>query len=407
MKLKTKMFKKLISVLCAATIATSCGAPSVGAVSDRELNNVRKNIGECDNLIQSLNQRKAEINQEKEGKMRNLDVEIQDNENFLNGIISLIADGENHEAEYNRLTRSIEEGRRKRTQINFKYRREARNIDGLLREVNTQKRKLEADLKKLIDKKGIENRRAQLNNRLQLTQREQDSVNLWKRIASGAQYHRGGYRNLCWLMTTMNQMNYFGVVDQDRLRDPVQGVQHVIDYYLNSGGRRDDFNGNNMQNDDMIEKYLNHNGISTCKVTDMMTTDGIGENEARQQVANIAVDQIKAHFNAQKPFDRMSPVSICGGSHWITIVDYFEDTGNVVVVDSLNGYRYESKIEVRNINEVIKGRVSPSEERAGFMALDLIFTSNRGLIDKVGYLVSSENDFILLEETKNTIALYF
>ncbi len=401
MRVNVEMLRKFISVLCAATISTSSIVTSVGAVSEQKLNEVIKDIDGCNDSISNLNQRKAEINRRKRDKIRNLDNEIQDNENFLNGIVSLIADGENHEAEYNRLTRNLEESRRKRTQINIDCEREVRNIDDLLQQVNTQKGNLEADLQRLLDEQNAENRRPQL------TQRERESVDLWKQIASGAQYHRGGYINLCWLMTTMNQMNYFGVVDQNRLRNPIQGVQNVIDYYLNSGGHRDELQRNEMQNDDMIEKYLNHNGISTCKVTDIVKVDGIDEDGNSQVVADIAINQIKAHFNPNRPFDRMSPVSICGRSHWITIVDYFEDTDNVVVVDSSNGYGHESKIEVKNINEVVKGRVSQSEERMGHMILDLIFTSNSGWIGRVGYSVSSEDNFSALEIAKNTIATYF
>ena len=138
MKIKTKILKNIISVLCAATISTSSIVTSVGAVSEQKLNEVIKDIDGCNDSISNLNQRKAEINRRKRDKIRNLDNEIQDNENFLNGIVSLIADGENHEAEYNRLTRNLEESRRKRTQINIDCEREVRNIDDLLQQVNTQ-----------------------------------------------------------------------------------------------------------------------------------------------------------------------------------------------------------------------------------------------------------------------------
>lgn len=117
----------------------------------------------------------------------------------------------------------------------------------------------------------------------------------------------------------------------------------------------------------------------------------------------------------------MSPVAICSKYHWITIVKYFEDTDNVLVVDSANGLSRESKVYVKNINEVLKWRVSEVEEeyteidhgrrvkkkRTTGVVLDMIFTSNRGLSRDVGYYVTSDDDFATIPHVLDVLHEYF
>ena len=143
MKLKIKMLKNLISVLCAINITMACGVSSVSAVNEHEINNIMQRVDDCNNLIKDLNNRKNEINQEKRNRIRSLNNEIKDNENFLSGIIDLIAEGENHESLYNRLTRTIEESKRQETQINADYKKAVQDIDSSLQQANQQKEKLE------------------------------------------------------------------------------------------------------------------------------------------------------------------------------------------------------------------------------------------------------------------------
>ena len=278
-------------MFCVAAMVASCGVVCVGAVNQREVDDVMNSIDECSSLIQDLNQRKEAAEKEKMNKIRDLDNEIRDNENFLDGIVGLIADGEDHEADYNRLTRSIEESKQKKAQINDEYEKELHGIDELLQQSNTEQGNLEAKLQRLLnDQNHRQNEyqdqdQPQRENQPQLTEEEREYVERWKQIAPGSQYDhnpRRKYSSLCWLMTIMTQMNYFGVVAQENLRNPVQGLDNVIDYYLRTGGNRNDFD-NEMKDNNIISKYLNENGISTCRVLNFVRTNMVGIDVAKQR----------------------------------------------------------------------------------------------------------------------------
>lgn len=188
-----------------------------------------------------------------------------------------------------------------------------------------------------------------------LTQEEKNAVGLWKKMSSGCQCGSiYGTTNLCWMMASMNAVNFFGSMDKHK-KKPIQGVDNAISYYLKSGGDRlklDD----NMWGRGTISKYLNKNKIKTCTIVNGGSFDYFDtKKESEENLVRIIKKQFESHFKADKNRpNKESPVLSFGHNHWISVVKYFEDTGNVVVVDSLNGFRKDSKIYVKNIEDLIK-----------------------------------------------------
>ena len=71
MRLKTKMLKNIISVLCAATVATSGVVTSVGAVDEKEeIQQMKSNIFELKQKRDELKQKKVKLKQKKENLER-------------------------------------------------------------------------------------------------------------------------------------------------------------------------------------------------------------------------------------------------------------------------------------------------------------------------------------------------
>lgn len=68
MRPKNKMLKGIISMLCAATMATPCFGASVGAVSEQEINAVIQNMDSCDVAIKKLENEKINLTKEKKIK---------------------------------------------------------------------------------------------------------------------------------------------------------------------------------------------------------------------------------------------------------------------------------------------------------------------------------------------------
>ena len=400
MNFKIKMFKNIISVLCATVIATSGVVTSVGAIDEEKVNQILKNIDNCDNRIKDLEQNKARINEQKENEIKKLDSEIKDSEQLLEYLLNLIADGEDHEVDCNRVERSIEDNRQKKKQINDDSVKDIHDLDEMIKQSRTEKDKLELELNNLLNQPAAE---PIPNNQVHS---ENEFAELWKQLASGCQHDpTGRYESLCWLMSARNVLNFFGGAQQPAIL-PVQGVQNVVDDYLNRGGNRACLN-NNMQDDASIGQWLNRNEISTLNVTDCTVTGNFNnENDAKKKLIEIVKDQIITHFDANnKPNNKISPIISGGHNHWITIVGYYKNTNNVVVVDSLNGYKNESKIFVKNIDKLIEEKLITNQGEAWIT--ELIFTAKKNNVGNSEIFVSSIDNFGGQNIAKNQISQFF
>ena len=114
MNFKIKMLKNLVSVLCAAVMVTSSVATSVGAIEEGKVNQILKNIDNCDNRIKDLEQNKARINEQKENEIKKLDSEIKDSEQLLEYLLNLINSGEDHKAGFDNVKRGIEDNQKRK-----------------------------------------------------------------------------------------------------------------------------------------------------------------------------------------------------------------------------------------------------------------------------------------------------
>ena len=210
------------------------------------------------------------------------------------------------------------------------------------------------------------------------------------------------------MFSSSNVINYFGEVDKKNQKEPIQGIENVVDNYFNSNANLDYIVNHEQAGGKAIEPYLNMNGIKTCSVLNSFSFNDFGtKDETKQAMVDLVKTQISTHFNANKdPIHRKSPVLCCKNSHWISVVGYFENTGNVVIVDSSNGNQKGSNIYVQNIDDFIKTNLINESQDYGF-TVDMIFSSNDEEIDSKKFDVYSLDNFKQMDEVNEMIANYF
>ncbi len=409
--MKFKTVKKLLACICAFT-AVGSTISAVGAIKDDE--NVEKfirKIDECDISIQKLEQKKSNFDKKSNKQLQELRQKISNNMETLKYFKNLLDTGNEEYGSKEDITRECN-GLQQGIKLDVKQEKEVINkkikvikeIDNELNVIKTKRQVLVNKLEELFDEQA-ENK----NQNDEQNDSEQQTIEMWKRIASGCQYDSSGqFENLCWLFSATNVINYFGEVDINNKQDPTKGIDNIVDNYLNSNGDFEKLLNKKTEVSETIEKYLNMNGVKTCSVLNSITPNYFGNrDETKQAVVDIVKTQISTHFNANKNrVNRKSPVLCCKNSHWVSIVGYFENTGNVVIVDSSNGYKQDSRIYVQNIDDFIKTNLINEDKNYGFTA-EMIFSSKDEKVDSKRFDVYSVDNFEQMDEVNNMLSTYF
>lgn len=409
--MKVKTIKKLLALVFAASTIGST-ASAVGAVrNDENAEKFMKELDECDISIQKLEQKKSEFDKESNKQLQELRQKISNNRATLNYFKNLLDIGneeygkkEDITKECNSLQQNISLDVKQEKEIVNKKIRVIQEIDNELNAIKTKRQVLVNKIEELFDDKAENN-----NQNDEQNDSEQQTTELWKRIASGCQYDSSGqFKNLCWLFSSTNVINYFGEADINNKHDPVKGIDSAVDNYLNSNGDFQKLLNKKTEVSETIEKYLNASGIKTCSVVNSSSLDYFGtKDETKQAMTDIVKTQISMHFKANKSrVNRKSPILCCKNSHWISVVGYFEDTGNVVVVDSSNGDKQDSRIYVQNIDDFIKTNLINEDKNYGFTA-EMIFSSRDEKVDSKRFDVYSVDNFEKMDEVNNMLATHF
>ncbi len=408
--MKLKMVKKLLAVMCAIT-ATGSTASVVGAVANEEnVEKIIKGIEECDVSIQKLENKRNDFHRKSNEKLQELKKQISENRQMLDYIKNLMVNEndngyrEGYKQQYDNLQKSIDNVEKEKIRVENEKEKMFREIDESLKSVQKKRNKLLKTLNELFDE-NAENK----NQNDQQNDSEQQTIEMWKQIASGCQYDSNGqFENLCWLFSATNVINYFDEVDINNKKGPAKGIDNVVDRYFDSNSNLEKLLNKEMAGGEIIEKYLNMNGIKTCSVLNSSSFDYFGtKDETKQAMTDIVKTQISMHFKDNKNrVNRKSPVLCCKNFHWVSVVGYFENTGNVVVVDSNNGYKKDSKIYVKNIDDFIKTNLINEDKDYGFTA-EMIFSSKDEEVDSKSFDVYSVDNFEKMDEVNNMLSTYF
>ena len=402
MEFKAKILKNIFSVICATVVAMSGVVTSVGAVDEVKLQQILANIDDCDRRIKKISGDKEKINESKAAEINKLDIEIKRDEESFNKLLEKLADMTiSCQEEYKILTDNIEKNKQNKAKISNDIAKEINKLDELIKQSKAEKDRLEVELNKLLNQQDI------IHKPNAKIQTEHEFANMWKQVSSGCQYDpTGKYESLCWLMSTRNVLNFFDV-EEEPARNPIQGVQNVIDNYLNRGGILDHIKKNDMQDDIDIREWLNKNQISTLHATNCALAGDFNNNDAKKKLIEIVKEQIMTHFDISnaRPSNRMSPIIAGGHGHWLTIVGYYKNTDNVIIVDSLNGYKNESKISVVNIDKLIEEKLITNQGEA--LIIELIFTAKRNNVNNLDEFISSYDAFCGQKIVKDHISQSF
>lgn len=148
--------KRVVTTGISALMATFCvsgSITSVGDVDERKVNQILKNIDNCDNRIKDLEQNKARINEQKENEIKKLDSEIKDREQLLEYLLNLINSGEAQQDGVDNVKRGIEDNKKKKKQISDDRDREINDLNQKTKIEETKKAKLEKELDDLFKEK--------------------------------------------------------------------------------------------------------------------------------------------------------------------------------------------------------------------------------------------------------------
>ena len=155
MRIKTKMLKRLIAVLCAATMVASGAVVSVGAVNETDINAALKQVEVVDAQIEILKKQKKEIEDKIGASINELEKQIEeDTEAFyklMNKIVDANKRNEDYEKRWQELNERIQKNEEKKQEYSKQKYSEISNIEAEIKNTEEEKTKLEEQVNNLLE----------------------------------------------------------------------------------------------------------------------------------------------------------------------------------------------------------------------------------------------------------------
>ena len=152
MKIKTKMLKKIVAVLCAATMVASGAVVSVGAVDDAEINVICEKANGLDAKINQLREQIKEIEKRREKLIRNLDKQIKKDEEFMKELLEEIAKtGESKAVQWQRMETGIRRNNKIKQEVINNSNAEILRLNNEIKKAEEEKTELEKQVYNLFE----------------------------------------------------------------------------------------------------------------------------------------------------------------------------------------------------------------------------------------------------------------